>query len=290
MLVLFHGGGCPDGFTAAWAVWKKHPDAKFIGLTHTDARIPDEVDNEDVVIVDYAFNRESMLEVQNRAKSVVLLDHHKSAIEELEGFECDGILDASRSGAGLAWDWFHDEPRPWLIDYVEYRDIGTLYDNDDAGIEHPLPHVEELLLAVDSYEQTFDNWSMLADENLGELDSLIREGKAIKRYRDSIVQRIADRAYQIKFGDEKILCANTPVFISEVGHKLAQQGEFALTWYHLPGKTKFSLRSAAGKTDVCRVAQRIPGGGGHKGAAGFSGPSLKIQNVIKELIEGNDDD
>ena len=34
------------------------------------------------------------------------------------------IFDMERSGAGLTWDYFYPgRPRPWLIDYVEDRDL-----------------------------------------------------------------------------------------------------------------------------------------------------------------------
>jgi len=52
------------------------------------------------------------------------MDHHKSALEDLKGLSPNIYFDMERSGARLAWDYFHPgkEP-PAFIDYIEDRGI-----------------------------------------------------------------------------------------------------------------------------------------------------------------------
>lgn len=284
MLVLYHGN-CPDGFTAAWSVWQKHPNAEFIGVTHTDSKLPN-VDGKDVVLVDFCYKRPMLLKLKDRAKSLLVLDHHQSALEECGdlGF-CQ--FDMHRSGAGMAWDHFNGaETRPWLVNYIEYRDLGKLYNNK----VHPktLPFVREVLYAVDSYKKTFEVYNSLVAKNgelevgLNSFDTLVTEGRAIERFAESLIQQICDKAYEIEFDGHKVRVANTPVFQSEVANRLAQTRDFGVCWYQLPMKTKWSLRSRDdGGADVCKICQSFPGGGGHVHAGGFSGPKVDVEALLR---------
>jgi hypothetical protein len=276
---MYHGS-CPDGFTAAWAAWKKYPDAEFVEVTHTDAKKIPDVTGKVVYILDFCFSRERLLDLKSRAASLIVLDHHKSAFEAVGDLPfCQ--FDMTRSGAGLAWDYFHGpDSRPWIVNYVEYRDLGGTYNNT----VHPLPYVQELLYAMDSYEKNFKNWDLLSarvdlSEDLS-TNQLVIEGQAIARYAGNLVKMIVDRAHDVVLDGYRGRVANTPVLQSEVANVLAQSRDFGLCWYQLPMKTKFSIRSKEGKVDVCKLAQSFPGGGGHVRAAGFSGPKIDIESLL----------
>lgn len=284
VVVMYHGQ-CPDGFTAAWAAWKKFPSAEFVEVTHLEYKKLPDITNKEVYLLDFCFPRERLLDLASKAASLIVLDHHQSALEAVGDLPfCH--FDLSRSGAGLAWDYFHSkETRPWLINYIEYRDLGGTYNNT----EHPFPFVKELLYAVDSYDKTFSNWEMLSkritdNDSIDAIctNSLVIEGTAIARYAESLVQKIVDRAYDIEIDGCKVRVANTPVLQSEVGNILAENRDYGLCWYQLPMKTKFSARSKEGKVDVCKVAQSFPGGGGHVRASGFSGPKIDLAALLKE--------
>lgn len=284
-VVIMYHGQCPDGFTAAWAAWKKYPDAEFVEVTHVESKKIPNVEGKEVYLLDFCFKREKLLELHAKAAKLVVLDHHQSALEDVGDLPfC--IFDLSRSGAGLAWDYFHGkDTRPWLVDYIEYRDLGGTYNNT----VHPFPYVKELLYAVDSYQKTFANWDTLSSKlpSSCQLSSdglrdhyLVVEGNAISRYADSLIHKIVDRAHDVVLDGYRGRVANTPVLQSEVANVLAQSRDFGLCWYQLPMKTKFSVRSKEGKLDVCKLAQSFPGGGGHVRAAGFSGPKIDIESLL----------
>jgi oligoribonuclease NrnB/cAMP/cGMP phosphodiesterase (DHH superfamily) len=120
VLVIYHGN-CTDGFTAAWVA------ARALGATEL---YPAEYGKEppyelargrQVYVVDFSYPRERLERLRATCKSLVVLDHHKTAEADLRGLDyC--TFDMNRSGAVLAWDHFHrEEPRPWLVDYVEDR-------------------------------------------------------------------------------------------------------------------------------------------------------------------------
>lgn len=120
ILVLYHAK-CPDGFTSAWAAYKKFGDAaEYVAVFHGDE--PPDVKGKEVYVLDFAYPLATTLRMIEEAKSFVLLDHHKTAKAALEGTPgC--TFDMDRSGAGMSWDYFHTEPRPLLVDCVEDRDL-----------------------------------------------------------------------------------------------------------------------------------------------------------------------
>jgi oligoribonuclease NrnB/cAMP/cGMP phosphodiesterase (DHH superfamily) len=126
-LCIYHGN-CLDGFTAAWVAHKYYKgEVDFHKGIYGD-RAPD-VSGRDVIIVDFSYKRPVMEWIISKSKSLLVLDHHKSAEEDLKGL--DGatenvkvIFDMDRSGSGLTWDhFFPQRKRPLFLNYVEDRDL-----------------------------------------------------------------------------------------------------------------------------------------------------------------------
>ena len=122
--VIYHAG-CKDGFGAAWAVHRtlvSDRDVEYYPKAYGDS--PPEVQlGEPVYIFDFSFSREVMEDLQERTGGFVRLwDHHQSAMKELQDLPyCH--FDMSKSGARLAWEVMHGGPVPWLLQYVEDRDL-----------------------------------------------------------------------------------------------------------------------------------------------------------------------
>jgi oligoribonuclease NrnB/cAMP/cGMP phosphodiesterase (DHH superfamily) len=93
------------------------------GRAPTDA----DVTGLDVVMVDISFKRDDLLAIAAKAKSVLILDHHKSAADDLSGefpanVKC--VCDMKRCASEIAWDyWFSPETRPWFIEVIADRDL-----------------------------------------------------------------------------------------------------------------------------------------------------------------------
>ncbi|HRI40013.1 MAG TPA: hypothetical protein PLO50_15770, partial [Nitrospira sp.] len=54
-IVLYHAD-CFDGFGAAWAVWKKVPNARFLPVKHGQPP-PSDLNDRRVLIVDFSYAR-----------------------------------------------------------------------------------------------------------------------------------------------------------------------------------------------------------------------------------------
>lgn len=81
-LVIYHAK-CPDGLAAAWVVWTLYgAGATYLPASYGDA--PPEVEGKHVVIVDFSYPRDVMVRLAKQAKSVLLLDHHVTARDNLD--------------------------------------------------------------------------------------------------------------------------------------------------------------------------------------------------------------
>ena len=265
-LVLYHAG-CPDGFGSAWAFYQKYGKKAEYRPVRYGEPYPD-VTGKSVFIVDFSYPRVILEEMRQSAESLVVLDHHKTAEEDLRGLDyCH--FDMAHSGAYLAWEYlFGTEEMPLLISYVEDRDLW----------KWELEGSEEILSAVDSYKKTFDNWnylnSMLQTEGSKDWQSIFDSGAAILRYKNSLVKSLSKRSYRLRIGQEDILTLNSSMFQSELGNLLSEDEPYAAIYYWNGDKFVFSLRSKENGVDVSSVAKKF-GGGGHKNAAGFSISSLE---------------
>ncbi|MDN5938998.1 MAG: hypothetical protein L0H83_10090 [Salinisphaera sp.] len=259
-MCIFHGN-CADGFSAAWAVWLRHPDWSFHGASH--GKDPPDVAGRDVYLVDFSYKRPVIEQMLRAARSITILDHHQSARDELadmlpsKGFA--GIIDMDRSGCRLAWHWFHTAtPPPPLLLHVEDRDLWRF----------ALAGTAEIQEALFSYPYDFRTWSTLMLRY--PIDALVREGKAIRRKKMKAVHefiQVACRRMTICGFDVPAL--NAPYFYSsEAGHIMAGGEPFAACYWDTADGRVFSLRSSEAGEDVAKIAERY-GGGGHARASGF---------------------
>ena len=100
-LVLFHAN-CNDGFGAAWVAHRKFgSDAKYQPVQYGDAP-PRNVEGREVYILDFSYKRDVLLALHEQAESLLVLDHHMTAKDDLEGLEF-AQFDLERSGATIAW-------------------------------------------------------------------------------------------------------------------------------------------------------------------------------------------
>lgn len=261
MTICIYHGNCADGFGAAWAVRKAIPSAEFFPATYQEP--PPDVTGKDVVMVDFSYKRPVLLDMASVANSIVILDHHKSAAEDLIDLPGNviAIFDMERSGARMAWDHFFpaDEP-PKLIEHIEDRDLWRF----------ALPGTREIQANVFSYPYDFDVWDELMATDP---DKLRIEGAAIERKHHKDIQELLKVTQRrMVIGGFDVPVANLPYTLSsDAGHEMAKGEPFAACYWDTPDGRVFSLRSAPEGQDVSAIAKQY-GGGGHRAAAGFKVP------------------
>lgn len=273
-ICIYHGN-CADGFGAAWVV-RRHAQMNgtldqwefYPGVYQKE---PPDVTGKDVVIVDFSYKRPIIEEMLKTAKSITIIDHHKSAIEDLAplheiasvGMDIRMPLylhfDMGHSGAMMTWlYYFRDENPPALIKHIEDRDLWRF----------KMEGTREIQANVFSYPYDFDVWDGLMSMDVS---TLITEGKAIERkhFKD-IDEMLLVTQRTMTIGGHTVPVANLPyIYSSDAGHKMSVGQPFAACYWDTPTNRVFSLRSANDGLDVSEIAKQY-GGGGHKNAAGFS--------------------
>lgn len=271
-VVIYHKG-CADGVAAAWCFWKEFGDSMEYHQGVYGAPVPD-IYQRDVYLVDFSYKRDIVQMMCQYAKSVTLLDHHKSALEDLwdlaskfENFDMDFCTE-SKSGAIIAWDYVktsvkHRRKMPELLRHVQDRDLWKF----------ELKHTREIMAYVFSNNLTIEMFESLTKMSLR---LAAKEGTAILRAHSRNVESIAKQCARPMFiGDRVVTCVNSNgMFASDIGSLLSAEDDqsFIASYFDTESARVFSLRSCPGTgVDVSKIAAQY-GGGGHKHAAGFKVP------------------
>lgn len=288
-ICIYHAA-CDDGFGAAWAVWKRWGDVvTFIPASYGQSLPVDDMACANVLFVDFSAKRAEIETIAAVAKSIVIIDHHKTAQAELEPFKailpseaslCPGNLgtvfnetselgissvvawfDMAQSGAAMAWKFaFPNHHVPQFLRYIEDRDLWRFQFGDET---------RRFSAALRTYPMDFKTW----DSFMLRPDRLTDEGVAILRSDRMNVQKFLHEAYFDAIDGHNIPMVNVPyIFASDTAHALLQKfpdAPFAACWSRLKnGRDQYSLRSDDSRLDVSVIAAKF-GGGGHRNAAGF---------------------
>lgn len=135
-IVLYHAR-CTDGAGAMWSAWKFFQDnATYLGVgknSKSQASIIKKCHDADrVYMCDCMLGMDTVESLLESGITVYMLDHHISNMNDLQDAELQekypdllkDFSDLERSGAGIAWDYFHEgQPRPSIINYIEDFDL-----------------------------------------------------------------------------------------------------------------------------------------------------------------------
>ena len=267
-LLIYHGD-CPDGFMAA-TIFRKAagPDAaevEFYAGVHQQT--PPDVTDQDVVFVDFSYQRPVILKMARQAKSIRIVDHHISAQKDLIDLPAnvETIFDMNQSGAGLAWRIFmKKEPVPKIVLYVQALDLWRL---------DTYPDLQAVMSALRSYDYDFDLWAKFLDADQTELiATMAAEGQSIQRKQGKDLEELIKVGrHELEIGNQKVPVVNAPHALREAANILAHNHPFAACYCIIDGYALFSLRSDKNGVDVSKIAG-LYGGGGHQHAAGFRIP------------------
>lgn len=274
--VCFYHAGCPDGFGAAWAVWRAWgDDARYVARGHDDPLPAHQHEGDLVVFVDIAPPNEPLRSLAETASQIIILDHHVSSRERLrsdltlvnalEEAGHDVVFDLEHSGATLAWRAFHDESDPPdLLAYVEDQDLWNW----------KLPRSREVNAAIGSYPRRFETWNDLAARRWEELAA---EGDPIVRAERIEVKRALQGVHTLHVDGRRMEAVNSRYVRSQIGHSLAERAAFGEPIgcvYRVAGSRVDASLYSIGDLDVSGIAESF-GGGGHRNAAGFSVPLVR---------------
>ena len=262
-VVVYHAN-CLDGTGAAAAVYKAFGDtAEYIPGVYNE-ELPDFNDKE-VYLVDFSYPKDVIIDlILPACKRLVMIDHHKNAVEEAATVVSNKFelhADISKSGAVLAWEYFHKEEIPLVLLYIQDRDLWKFempYTKEiTASLYHKNYSYKELLSV--RVEDHIHDGTLLVDVMRADCEAAIKYNA---------------RNMHIAISDGLMLDVTVvnapPKLSSEIGNMLSDMYGYGATYSDSAKHRSFSLRSN-GCVDVSKIA-RIYGGNGHPKAAGFKVP------------------
>lgn len=272
-VVIYHSP-CSDGTGSAWCAWNylemaKHKEnVKFFPMA-IGALPPPEVYGHNVLICDYSYKKDILLDLLKNVKKLLIIDHHISAKKDLEDIDPKyKIFDMAHSGAMLTWRYFFKsvEP-PLLIKYIEDRDIWTKklpFNDEFASWFFTVPH------DIFEYDRFATNNDLVkykievTGANYIELNNFYN--KQACEYAVVRFCRIGSKYYLVAY-------VNYTINKSDIGNYLLAKYPFCdfSAVYSISdnsNNTSFSLRSDNTKSDVSEIATILKGGG-HRNASGL---------------------
>lgn len=278
--ILLYHKGCRDGKGAAFAIYhyRKNsaselssiPDPlEYIPVSHkfSDKEFKElltKCQGKNVLIVDYCFDIEKTKSLQNVVKDLMIIDHHKTAIDSLKLVK-NNIFDITHSAAYLTWKWcFPDQEVPRLILLIEDRDIWT----------KKYPETSDFSTAFFTMSEDFEVFESLLDNK--KIEETIEKGKHFEEYKKIIIKEIVSHVHtRIQIIDNKPVVfgyIESGIMQSDIGNEVLTSNpniDIATVYFHTGNWTKFSLRSSADKNDTTIISKKF-GGGGHLRASGCS--------------------
>jgi len=290
--IIFHHNDL-DGRCAAAVVGKfLKTDPEFVETDYGHPFPMERATGRDVWLVDFSLKSAQFLDLLGRAARVWWIDHHKTAVEAVadlaEERRVSGVWarDGEKSAALLAWEYLFEDPAPWAVEMV------SDYDTWKHGDPQTVLFVAGMKAFEDSPGHPDSPWPFLLGAG-GEQKAIeiIIDGGAI-RTAETRVSAALLRAYgfEAELQGLRLLCLVRPG-IKSYAFESAPPGRYdAFCAIAFDGfDYTVSLYGCRPDVDVSAVARSF-GGGGHKGAAGFTcvewpfwGPNLvRVREAWKD--------
>lgn len=264
-LVAYHDH-CIDGDTAAWSARKRRGDqAQYIAVRYGGA-VPN-VTNRHLAVLDFHFAPRITNRMMRSAQSMIILDHHRSAIRNLPHHP-NALLDESKSGAMLAWEFFHpDLEPPDIVKHVQDYDLW----------QHKLPDTPLFIYGLQSLGSGID---IIEKAHQMPKDQMLEIGN---NHYQKIVKTITpylSRTQSIQFKGHRTRLVTLPAkhwrFRNELATLIQNQFNCELILFCRPEPQQEKLvvslrRRGENGPDISRIAESLDfSGGGHPGAGSFS--------------------
>ena len=294
---IFAHSHCTDGLVAAsimkYSLQMQHniePEVIFVSYgKEKEALEKANIDSDTTVYcVDFAFNRELTLELCKLAAKVIVLDHHKTANENLHDlkthYNFNFIYDVEKSGASIVRDYCkqhlnlyshiklnQEEILNKVVNMVEDRDLWLF----------KLPMTKEFAEYIFAYMQPNDIDKMsiiLFKYNFDNLKEICQMGSTIMEYKNNIIEKKLKSYVPVYFhvDNTKLIIINEtqPDLVSQLGNELCKKYNVPVCLYNISGSessnelsVSLSFRSMDHLEPVDSIA-RLFSGGGHKNSAG----------------------
>ena len=281
-----------DGYVSGWIAAKALADtdpqgvneSKPFQLTHVQygQPVPYEFSKEDeVYILDFSYDRETTLSIKEQAGKLVVIDHHDTSAEALDGIEgC--VFQKDGSAVELVWKYFHGEAeQPLLVKYAHDYDSWTHSMQESVWINKFLTDQKrgrslEMLDLLNNVES-----ELIVGVSIGRamIESVLAQAETIfnSKYEPPVVITVDDIPTVVfncsNTKDVSVLCDRGMVITG---------AKTAIAYSFLPSGVLFQFRSTEGGLDVGALATTL-GGGGRSKTAGAKVSHIHGIHLLSQL-------
>ena len=294
---IFAHSHCTDGLVAAsimkYSLQMNHnvePEVIFVSYGKEQEAIDKANINlgTTVYCVDFAFNKETTLELCKLAAKVIVLDHHKTAHENLHDLKTHYnfyfIYDVNKSGASIVRDYCKQHLDLYTDIKLNQKEIlnkvVAMVEDRDLWLFR-LPLTKEFAEYIFAYMQPNDINRMteiLFKYKFDNLKKICQIGETIMNYKDNIIEKKLKSYVPVYFhvDNTKLLIINEtqPDLVSQLGNELCKKYNIPVCLYNISGSNgstelsvSLSFRSMDNLEPVDSIA-RLFSGGGHSCASG----------------------
>lgn len=267
--------------------------------------------NEDVYIVDYSFTEKTLpelLDVCDKAESVVWIDHHDSSIDLLNDHRelrdipnLNVYVSKEQSGCYLTYQYFYDafpsgvplfiqlisdydnwnHKNPGCVEFVKGMGIEDIYPTSDLYKSLLSDWDEYLEVVAEGDVNPLPQFENITIEDVNNEDFLLdvyviwQQGYVITKYQEQQNQILLNNmSFESYLDNIKCLCINARGNSLVFDHRILDY-PICVLFYFDGEYYNYSVYSV--KDDIsCKEIAEAHGGGGHKGAAGFRSKELKV--------------
>lgn len=304
--ILYHYP-CPDGIFAALAAHlyfsaTSSPVQFFPNTVYNPIKAEQLPLQEigDVYLLDFVGPSGFVADLSSKVEKVIILDHHKTALETLSGETSLGenvtkVIDMERSGATIAYDYFKQKLceenegnyESVLADYKRMRKVFEFIEDGDLW-KWCLENSKAFSSGLKDLKLEFDfqkNPSVFQQLLSLNLESVINQGIISLDHKQKLISEALEQSFAINLGGGEFgfcLAVNADEALSELRSELGNQlacksqdqnlrGIGAIV-YRVPElgndqMLKISLRSVKSE-DTTPISEKY-GGGGHRNASSF---------------------
>lgn len=294
MVIILYHAPCTDGLTAAMIAEEYYQNTgehyvlhgtspneldlinsiKYLSLTYPSVT--------QILSFDVAFTQSSFDLLISKFPQSEIYDHHDSSL--LIKPHPQLIVDLTRCGAHLSWDYFNSgKPVPLFVQYVENRDTWHFTLPNSSAVSKYLystlnnpSNCNDLI----KYYLKTDEW----------LQKATTEGILMENFENDIIKTLSFKKTSHVDSNNLTFCAiESSIFISDLGNYLAndKNTSYAMIWRIDVKKNKVYVSMRSGyhekSADLVPIAKKY-NGGGHKHACGFETDPITFITYLQSTI------
>lgn len=279
-----------DGLTAGAVVKQYYPDAYVIITNYGKQLHLNKFKPGDTVFVtDFSLSKEVFDILADKKIRIIWIDHHKSAIDDLQaqGWNCEGIRRTDYSGAALTWMYFNpDKTFEQAPDFIKLVNWYDLWQHDKDPRVRAFSYGSGLWDIRPGYVQGGKFWNAMFSSSYGDhmLGLVLKYGSDIQKYVETYQDALCkDLAYRVPLSTQNgmrtlLAMAIRPGNSSTFERQDVTGVDALFTCQYVAGdvqKYRCGVYSPDNVKEILDVALGF-GGGGHPTAAGFTFPRFPI--------------